>query len=47
MGNLITKLKGWMHWRDVSFKDLVMVGATLGFLLAILTVFLRGACLAL
>ncbi len=47
MPNLITRVKDWMEWRGISLKDLVMAGCALGFLVIVLSVFLRGACLAL
>ena len=47
MPNLITRVKGWMEWRGVTFKDLIAAVCTLGFLIIVLSVFLRGACLAL
>ena len=44
---MISKFKKWMDWRGVSFKDLLVTAGSLGFLLTVMAIFLRGACLAL
>ena len=44
---MVNKFKEWMHWRGISFKDLLVTSASLGFLLGVLAVFIQGACLAL
>jgi len=44
---MIDKFKKWMHWRGITVKDLAVTIGSLGFLLGVLIVFTRGACLAL
>ena len=44
---MIDKFKKWMYWRGLTFKDLAVTIGSLGFLLAVLAIFTRGACLAL
>ena len=37
-----TDIKAWMEWRGIKAKDLLLVGATMGFLLSVTVVFVWG-----